>query len=231
MFPSCKWELNCIFLLHLQDGWLHGDTDQNFAGRTRGLWNTFGWRHLERRSPRTAWVFLLAMAPSTFFFRTFPEHVFMRSVFFDYPFLFQLVCYWFLWTKIVLVRNIFCWWFRNPINQFEVGSSSYSWRVLGTHPRPVVGLGLGISSSICPNVSPRGARHWDFSVSQPKEMENTSMRHCGRGNDTHVSSRISVLESFQRWEVPEELDISWYNITLSIICLQATSVSILYTCI
>lgn len=154
MFPSCKWELNCIFLLHLQDGWLHGDTDQNLAGRTRGLWNTFGWRHLERRSPRTAWVFLLAMAPSTFFFRTFPEHVFMRSVFFDYPFLFQLVCYWFLWTKIVLVRNIFCWWFRNPINQFEVGSSSYSWRVLGTHPRPVVGLGLGISSSICPTYLP-----------------------------------------------------------------------------
>lgn len=51
------------------------------------------------------------------------------------------------------------------------------------------------------------------------------MRHCGRGNDTHVSSRISDLESFQRWEVPEELDI-----TLSIICLHQhlSPYSILY---
>lgn len=157
MFPSCKWESNCIFLRHLQDVWLHGDTDQNFAGRTRGLWNTFGWRHLERRSPRTAWVFLLAMAPSTFFFRTFPKHVFMRGVSFWFPFLIQFVCYWFLCTKIVLVRNnkIFLLMVqKSGENQFSVGSSSYSWRVLGTHPRPVVGLGLGISSSICPTSLP-----------------------------------------------------------------------------
>lgn len=108
-------------------------------------------------------------------------------------------------------------------NQFLVGSSSYcSWRVLGTHPRPVVGLGLGISSS------PRcqALRFLGFSTQRDGEHLHEALRGS---NVTDVSSRISVLESFQRLEVPEELDISWSKITLSIICLQATSVSILYT--
>ena len=106
MCPSCKWESNCIFLCIskmvgytviqikiLPEGLGASETpsaDATWRGGRPELLGFFPWPWLPGRffsvpSQNTCSVFF-------FLIRTF---------------LFQLVCYWFVCTKIVLVRNNF----------------------------------------------------------------------------------------------------------------------------